>query len=112
MFSLFVGNFVCQVLDSQFAGQDWNSQHREGKHLCAKEDTLRESLEQASGRDITRSTEIQYSEKKGWKKMYFELNQKQLICYKDRNNTKVNEWNLSDLTIYLGVERKRKPPTS
>ena len=65
-----------------------------------------------SGPDITRFTELQYSEKKGWKKMYFELNQTQLICYKDRNNTKVAEWNFADLTIYVGVEKKRKPPTA
>ena len=44
--------------------------------------------------------------------MYFELNQTQLICYKDRNNTKVAEWNFADLTIYVGVEKKRKPPTA
>jgi len=43
--------------------------------------------------------------------MYFELNSSQLICYKDRNNNKVYEWNITDISIYIGVEKKRKPPT-
>ena len=43
--------------------------------------------------------------------MYFELNDSQLICYKDKANTKQHEWDLSDLRIYIGVEKKRKPPT-
>ena len=43
--------------------------------------------------------------------MYFELNQPMLICYKDRSDSKVVEWAIDELMVYIGVERKRKPPT-
>ncbi|XP_067943906.1 arf-GAP with Rho-GAP domain, ANK repeat and PH domain-containing protein 1-like isoform X2 [Watersipora subatra] len=100
-----------KVLDVNLVTWNWSDEHRKDSYLCVKEDQYRDYMDQVSGQDIGRFTELQFSDRKGWKKMYFELNESLLICYKDKSKTKHYEWDLSLLSIYIGVEKKRKPPT-
>ncbi|XP_022079426.1 arf-GAP with Rho-GAP domain, ANK repeat and PH domain-containing protein 1-like isoform X2 [Acanthaster planci] len=89
----------------------WNAQMAPDNYICLKHNDLMDRIEPFM-QQATLSDIVRYSEsKKTFKKYSFELMNNVITCYKDKSTTPANSWKVADMKIYVGVEKKRSPPT-
>ncbi|KAI0228401.1 Arf-GAP with Rho-GAP domain, ANK repeat and PH domain-containing protein 2 [Lamellibrachia satsuma] len=102
-----------KVLDVTLRWGAWPDEFCRDNCLCVKENTIYEKVDlvfdQAHG---SLYGELRFSERKGFKKFHFEFSQYKLMYHKDtKGSSPLCSWNVEDLTVYVGVQAKRSPPT-
>ncbi|KAL4230824.1 ADP-ribosylation factor GTPase-activating protein agd4 [Mactra antiquata] len=94
--------------------QNWPAEYAAGACLCLKSNEFQLQMEEAYDRSKPLFCEMKFSDAKGrFKKVVLEFAQAKLSCYKDTKNVSnpAFSWNIEDLSIYMGHDSKRSPPT-
>ncbi|XP_064636012.1 arf-GAP with Rho-GAP domain, ANK repeat and PH domain-containing protein 1-like isoform X2 [Lineus longissimus] len=91
----------------------WDPEYSATSYLCVKENNLYDKLDLVLDPTLSLFSELKLSEKKSFKKFYFEFKQSKLAYYKSAQaSNPVASWNVEDLLIYIGAESKRSTPTN
>ncbi|XP_038057058.1 arf-GAP with Rho-GAP domain, ANK repeat and PH domain-containing protein 1-like isoform X2 [Patiria miniata] len=89
----------------------WSKDMAPDNYICLKHNDLILKIEPFM-EQATLTDTVKYSEsKKSFKKYTFELMNNMVTCYKEKNTSAANTWRVADMKIYVGVEKKRSPPT-
>ncbi|CAH1777280.1 unnamed protein product [Owenia fusiformis] len=103
-----------RVLDVILRWASWDDKSRKDNFLCLKENLVYKFIGYVVEPQSSLFSEMYYSEKgrRAFKKLYFEFNQSKLSMKKDTKAAMASaEWRVEDMTIYMGTEKDRKPPT-
>ncbi|KAK2155340.1 hypothetical protein LSH36_242g03022 [Paralvinella palmiformis] len=102
-----------KVLAVTLRWSKWPRELCKDNMLCVKENHVYPNIELVFDPHTALFSELKYCEKKGFKKYCFEFSHMQMSYKKDSRSTSILcSWNIEDLTVYLGIQQKRNPPTN
>lgn len=100
------------VLDAVRHWEAWPEEERRDNYLCVKKNLVNVRLSSMIGLDMARVCELNCCLSTGWKKLYCEFVHATLTCFKDSMlKVQAGSFGAKDMIVYLGVEKRRKPPT-
>ncbi|XP_064482023.1 uncharacterized protein LOC135394898 [Ornithodoros turicata] len=108
-------HYTESVLASALRWAAWDSFYAKENYLCIKNNFVYEEIGALvqSHRPLSVFSELKYASprQKSFKKVHFEFTRGKITHHKDaKASQQLNQWNIEDVTWYLGCDSRRSPP--